>query len=544
MILRIVFFLLCLYQIGISQSLDKEFIFAGTSGQALRDAYFLNDSIYFALVDKNNDIGIKYWTYSGSIEVQHNFNFVPQHYSVVHGRDLIPIPREDFFYIIGNRVQSGISRDYILKVDTTGIPALDTSFGYFAYHSTCEAGMVLHDKSLVTTGYIDSTGTDRNLFVRRIDSLGSRLWEKTYRHPGNQIGTSVEMSFDGSLLIGVGGDDSSGFARLNLDGDLLQYELTAQQPGYIPDSYVSFDSLGNVRLTGVRFQGGGFFSHYDSIGIISNFAFPNSPTVDAITTRDFLTNTITNINGDIQLVGKSVANGQDQWSYVLSSDPNDGRAPFKIEMNGTRTITCGYTFGSLQNDEQWAAIVNCPSPVWDPDPCTFSPPLAGFSWFYAGGLLSCTDTSFSGMIYHDSIYDYQWIGDNGFSSDSSTFFAIWDTSINDEYTVSLAIENFYQCRDTVTVTLKKYIGSIGSGVDDELMVSLYPNPVRDVLQVQFESGSSDGRISLRNVNGMEVYSAGLQESMTTLNLSELAPGVYVAIIEANGRRYFHKLVKD
>jgi Secretion system C-terminal sorting domain len=165
---------------------------------------------------------------------------------------------------------------------------------------------------------------------------------------------------------------------------------------------------------------------------------------------------------------------------------------------------------------------------------------------YDVGILICDDTSFSGLQYHDSVYSYEWFTSNGFSSDSSKLYAIWDTASQPTIDVTLIIENFYQCKDTLTVTLNKYVNGISSLIHDEISFNLYPNPVGDRLTVESiskESQNLEGRIDLYDLNGREVLTSIIRQGKEELDLSFLSPGVYIARIEVNGVVVRRKVVK-
>jgi hypothetical protein len=59
---------------------------------------------------------------------------------------------------------------------------------------------------------------------------------------------------------------------------------------------------------------------------------------------------------------------------------------------------------------------------------------------------------------------------------------------------------------------------------DGLGVSLFPNPMQDVLTITLTQGN--GQVSFHDVNGLEVLKQEIEGGKTVLNVSGLAAGVY------------------
>ncbi|MEI6900705.1 MAG: T9SS type A sorting domain-containing protein, partial [Bacteroidota bacterium] len=78
------------------------------------------------------------------------------------------------------------------------------------------------------------------------------------------------------------------------------------------------------------------------------------------------------------------------------------------------------------------------------------------------------------------------------------------------------------------VTLKKtgyiYVGGVGINELSATNVSVFPNPVRDVMNVQ--SGLNMQEIQIFNIVGQMVYNQKVDGGNLTLNVGNLKPGVY------------------
>lgn len=73
-------------------------------------------------------------------------------------------------------------------------------------------------------------------------------------------------------------------------------------------------------------------------------------------------------------------------------------------------------------------------------------------------------------------------------------------------------------------------------------VSAYPNPVSDVLTVDYVG--SDYVVSLIDVKGVTVLNQECENGRTEINVSYLAPGAYLLKVESNGKYYLEKIQKN
>lgn len=73
-------------------------------------------------------------------------------------------------------------------------------------------------------------------------------------------------------------------------------------------------------------------------------------------------------------------------------------------------------------------------------------------------------------------------------------------------------------------------------------VSAYPNPVSDVLTVDYVG--SDYVVSLIDMKGVTVLNQECENGRTEINVSYLAPGAYLLKVESNGKYYLEKIQKN
>lgn len=79
----------------------------------------------------------------------------------------------------------------------------------------------------------------------------------------------------------------------------------------------------------------------------------------------------------------------------------------------------------------------------------------------------------------------------------------------------------------------------GNGIDE---ISLYPNPVYDLLQLRTDGSS--GTIKIFNTNEQTLFETNLQNSNTELNVNSLAQGIYILQFQSKKYSQTLKFVKE
>jgi Secretion system C-terminal sorting domain len=466
--------------------------------------------------------------------------------------DLVNIPNSDEFYFLGHSVALNYSRDFVCRLTSNGDTVWCNKYYYpGSLYRTISKGVSFPDKSLITVGFRQYQTTFLDLFIRKIDSLGATVFEKNYPLPGIQKANSVIDRFDGSILISGQNDDDHLLSIFDLSGDFVWDTIIDFMSGTF-----GFNSIINYPDLSVQMAAWNLisFPNYNSKLLRFNRNLTFDWTISEPTgSLGLATNT------DSSLLRGSYGLGP---TFPLAFSEGDGLSnlwtlnfPLANNPRGiSETLLIGSNEGILYGYQDngtnlgyWISKISGVGEPWVPDPCQLSPAAPGFSWIYDVGILICDDTSFSGLQYHDSVYSYEWFTSNGFSSDSSKLYAIWDTATEPTIDVTLIIENFYQCKDTLTLTLNKYVNGISSLIHDEISFNLYPNPVGDRLTIESISKETQmllGRIDLYDLNGREVLHSQIRKQKEDLDLSFLSPGIYFARIEVNGVVERFKVIKN
>jgi hypothetical protein len=104
----------------------------------------------------------------------------------------------------------------------------------------------------------------------------------------------------------------------------------------------------------------------------------------------------------------------------------------------------------------------------------------------------------------------------------------------------LLTQGFQQGKITVTTAVNELNGL-------NMDVKVYPNPVRNVLNVNFQ-GMIDQtvRLKLMNLKGKVVMSREIHDpsSISRLNINEATPGAYMLEVNVNGKSKTFKIVKQ
>ena len=70
----------------------------------------------------------------------------------------------------------------------------------------------------------------------------------------------------------------------------------------------------------------------------------------------------------------------------------------------------------------------------------------------------------------------------------------------------------------------------------DLIASIYPNPVNDILNVSFKNLDTANQIRITDAAGREVFKTNVQSSLTQINTSLFNRGVYFLEILDQGKR--------
>lgn len=380
----------------------------------------------------------------------------------------------------------------IIRTDAMGnvlwsqwYPGMDRSWG----NGICET--VNHD--LVVCGRTsDSTGLPRYGFAFRTDSIGNQLWAWTYDCPlySYEEFFTVRESFTGDLLMFGTFQKRGIYLRINSGGAPL-VDVISNGVGRFVDGLET--PSGNVVMMGV------------SYAQAKTSVYEVTAAGAVVWSRKYYYGT--------HFRGASMTTSPGGNGYAMISLPTIG-IPAKvahIDLSGNTIWARQY---SDMNGEKEPCIVN----------------TGDYGYCFAGEHNANSSQDFSVVVIKtDSLGMAQ--------CSSSTVPVAIDTAVT-PYSDTFLITNVMGALNPNLVSqgvLLHLIEFCPSGLDDHTLsddVQVYPNPSHDQLFVDCGTHDAQRRIRLCDATGKTVLAQPAVESLQTLNISGLAPGMYVMLIEA------------
>lgn len=159
-------------------------------------------------------------------------------------------------------------------------------------------------------------------------------------------------------------------------------------------------------------------------------------------------------------------------------------------------------------------------------------------------------SSLTGSMGHDSLENIVLIGQ--FTTDG-----VFDFRLNvqirnqqtlgvETYVASNPTGNEIQFDDLIHIDSLETSSSTGNVVALDDRISVYPNPTSGPLSVSIDGDLSSGSkntIAIQRIDGSTLFRRPITESVTSLDLSHLVPGVYLLSVELDGFLYVEKVTK-
>jgi len=90
--------------------------------------------------------------------------------------------------------------------------------------------------------------------------------------------------------------------------------------------------------------------------------------------------------------------------------------------------------------------------------------------------------------------------------------------------------------------------SNASSLPTDVKLSLYPNPVRDALNLTFKGGNGQAIVRVMDLTGRVVlshaYRLGLGIQQESLSVGDLPLGTYMLTLDRDGKREYSRFVKN
>jgi PKD repeat protein len=155
-----------------------------------------------------------------------------------------------------------------------------------------------------------------------------------------------------------------------------------------------------------------------------------------------------------------------------------------------------------------------------------------------------TTTIINGEVTFDNVDNldsYSWdFGDSNMSTASNPTHTYL---VNGDYMVSLTVT---KCGETSTYTQSVLIDNLSTPEFDLIQsISLSPNPVKNELNINFNTIKEDIVISLNDITGKQVLKKEMDiKENTVIDMSVLSSGLYLLNISSGDRLFITKILKE
>ncbi|MBL7890422.1 MAG: T9SS type A sorting domain-containing protein [Bacteroidia bacterium] len=141
---------------------------------------------------------------------------------------------------------------------------------------------------------------------------------------------------------------------------------------------------------------------------------------------------------------------------------------------------------------------------------------------------------------------YTWSGPNGFTSNvQNPSIMTVNSSSEGFYYVSYTQDTTCNYTDSVWVEVETCASIIESEID-ESVVSVYPNPTKEILNISFsEKSLGITKIKLMTLTGQILYQEKVlnsKASFISMNTAEIPSGIYFLIIESENQMITKKVI--
>ncbi len=397
----------------------------------------------------------------------------------------------------------------------------------------------------------------QDVYAARFDSTGNILWEKHFPLLNNQTAHDFVEMPNGSFFI-------SGYSEtvaLGATPYILQIDIKGN---LIAEYYPQINGFSNMDINYSRIDlmkdGKAIMAGHSSDPIQSRNAFLIM--VDSLANIQWDTIFFQGSNYKI----KSLSNGGvfsqgftlDSALFLFELDQNGiGQNHFRLpygyqkQFNDLGLTTSGFMIGVGIEQEPnpsftdlYAARYDSVSEAFVPNYCNWNLPKAGFNFDYQAPILTLYDSSFSGLQYHDSIYQHQWYTSQGDTSFSDSLLTLFDTSGNNTLDVTLIVSNWHGCMDTITKNLDFQVNGVEHMLNENA-IRMYPNPTSVIIRFVLR----ENRIDKYSVRILDLHGRVMQVKQShgeqmEMDISAFSSGIYIAEINFASGKIRKKLVKQ
>ena len=416
------------------------------------------------------------------------------------------------YIIVGSTssIGQGNTDMYLLKIDSMGQKVFEKTFGGVS-NEIGKSVVQLSDSSYVMAGYTSSSGVGGyDVFLVKADKAGNLIWQKTIGGTDWDFANSMNATADGGFIIAgttysYGHGNADGFViKTDANGDTT---WTKTFGGLKDDEFKSViqTSDGNYTLTGYTKSfndslGDGWIIRIDQNGIATYTTSVGGLYSDVLNDVIELTNT------NLYFVGsnKSYKNGTNTVNWRYSINSSNG---FVLDdyIGNTNTERYNSSAVGLNGTIISVGYNNYVGASSDANIHVYTPNLGYISYFPFG------------VENTDELFSISKTKDKGFVSVGTCF---GNTSLLKDI---LFVK---------TDSLGQYGNSI-IGIEEKeqvkLVLEIYPNPASDYINIKISNHKNYKKIhyQITDLNGRVVLSSTINEFIKSVEISTLSDGLYL-----------------
>ena len=388
----------------------------------------------------------------------------------------------------GGDISDGNNGEYdswILKLDSSGNKVWDKTFGgsksdyLSSIQQTFDEGYIVAGSTYSSDGdVIDGNNGDSDFWIFKLDSLGNKVWDKTFGGTKDDYTRSIQQTIEGGYIV-AGSTRSTG-------GD-----ISDGNNGWTDYWILKLDEFGNKiwdkTLGGIRDD------YPKSIQQTSDGGY----VIAGYTNNDDGDITDGNNGGNDYWIVKLDSSGIKVWDKTLGGSESDKAYSIQKTFDGGYIIAGetanndgdvsdgnngGYDYWILKLDSSG-------SKVWDKT-------LGGSGWDWANSIQQTTDGGFvlAGLAYS------------------------WDSDVSN---------NNYGSGDFWIVKLDMDISVTINQTQLKNTFFLYPNPTKSQIVIGIDLHQSIGEVLITDMTGKIVKQFETQNTTAEIDISTLENGIYL-----------------
>lgn len=499
-----------------------------------RGAY--QDVITTLTIDQSNNLLIT-GSYGGTVD----FDFGPDTYELTSSFSInaytLKLNLDGEFiwvkHIDGLQCTSCSSRSKGVAINTDQFNNVYTT-GYFQNHIDIDSG----DDSLI----FHSEGSNvsyEDIYIQKLDSNGNFVWGGQIGGPLRERTNSIDLDHQNDILT-FGWfydtiDFDPGVNTYNLGSvggnDVFLQKLTQCNSPLVPDSSALpvISGICNVQPTPPTASS----NCIEGLSGVPNIPLPiiDEDITEIIWTFD-------DGYGNTATQTQAIS-----WSSLDLSSSQNG---FTITANNTNAtyqwLDCGNNYSQIIGDTNidYTATINGNYAVEiTENGCVDTSACVSIE---CSEIVLDISTTLNGLTItaNNTNATYQWLNcDNNNAPLTGENDAYYTATTNGNYAVEI---NQNDCVDTSACIS---IANIGLNELDDLTLSVYPNPSKDVFNITFEKEIEYAVLSLSNTLGQSIYTTEVkQTSKTSINLKDKPSGLYFLTITSENSQKNIELIKE